>query len=377
MDRLRVFRALGRSYITQGPVVERFERALCEELSVKHAVSCNSATSALLLAYKALGVSQGDIVAVPANTFVATANAATFLGARVKFLDVCLRTGNLSIDSLSNYLHGAAREGLLPKVVVPVHFGGVPSDLAQIKSLSKMYGFKILEDASHALGSNYLESRIGSCSLSDATVLSFHAIKNITTGEGGAVTTNRSDLASSMQLTRSHGIDRKMSTNPRDVPIAYEQVSLGLNFRLTDFQSELGLSQLGRLSKFVNKRRKIARFYNANLDRSEFETPTEKEIAQSAMHLYSIVLRNQHSEERDALLAHLRSAGVFANVLYRPVNTQPFYLNSGEVCPNAMQRYKISICLPIHVNMSVGQARKVTNLIHAFYKSPHRQSATS
>ena len=325
-----VVAVLHSDILTQGPVVPAFENSVANYCKAKHAVAVNSSTSALHIACMALGVGKGDIVWTSPITFVASANCALYCGATVDFIDIDKRTYNLSLERLAEKLAVAEKVGKLPKVVIAVHLCGQPCDMAGIHALSQQYGFKIIEDASHAIGGKYKNEPIGSCHYSDITVFSFHPVKIITTGEGGMAFTNDITLAKHMRLLRSHGITRA-STDLQPRPAGeiwnYQQIDLGFNYRMTDIQAALGLSQMTRLDEFVTKRYAIAKRYDQLLSELPLLTPYQHEDGYSSYHLYVIRLKlakinKTQRQVYDAIYA----AGVLVNLHYIPVYRQPHYL---------------------------------------------------
>ena len=283
-----VTEVLTSDFLTQGPVLAKFEKAVSAYCNSQHAIAVNSGTSALHIACLSLGVSQGDIVWTSANTFSASSNCALYCGATIDFIDIHPLSFNICINDLEEKLLKARKKNLLPKVIIPVHLAGQSADMKKIFELGKEYGFKIIEDASHAIGGSYLEDKIGSCRYSDITVFSFHPVKIITTGEGGMALTNDSSLASSMNLLRSHGItrDQKHMIYESHGPWYYEQIDLGFNYRMTDIQAALGLSQFKRIDKYIGKRNNIADKYDNFLENLPFKLPYRNPDCYSSFHLY-------------------------------------------------------------------------------------------
>ena len=360
-----VIGVLKSDFLTQGPVVPAFERALCDYTTAKRAVACNSATSALHLACRALELGPGDWLWTSPITFVASANCGLFCGASVDFVDIDTESGNMSVVQLEAKLETAKKTGQLPKILVPVHLGGNPSDMAGIRALQKKYGFRIIEDASHAIGARYKGQPIGNCRFSDITVFSFHPVKIITTGEGGAALTNRAELAEKMLLLRSHGITR----NPDDMQRRnegawyYEQLDLGYNYRLTDLQAAIGLSQLQRLDEFIAARHQIADEYSRLLEDFPVKCPQPIPDGYSAFHLYVIrLMLTGMQNTRRAVFDNLRDLGIGVNVHYIPVHTQPFYREKGFSegdFPNAEKYYEEIISLPMFPALSLVEVRQV------------------
>lgn len=327
-----VVSVLQSDFLTQGPAVPRFEEAVAACCGGKHAVAVNSATSALHVSCLALGLGPGDWLWTSPITFVASANCGLYCGARVDFVDIDPLTYNLCPQALERKLVAAESAGLLPKIVVPVHLSGQSCDMAAIYELSLRFGFKIIEDASHAIGGTYKGEKIGCCRYSDIAIFSFHPVKIITTGEGGMALTNNAELAERMAHLRSHGITRDAShmTREPDGPWYYEQTELGFNYRMTDIQAALGFSQLERLDDFVAARRAIAGRYDTELGRLPLVTPWQHPDGLSACHLYVIRLKLQElAKSRRQVFEELRENGIGVNVHYIPVNSQPYYRRAG------------------------------------------------
>jgi UDP-4-amino-4,6-dideoxy-N-acetyl-beta-L-altrosamine transaminase len=348
-----VVSVLRSDFLTQGPAVPAFEKCISNYCGSQFSIAVNSATSALHLACLALEVGPGDIVWTSAITFVASANCALYCGANVDFVDIDPRSYNMSVESLREKLEYANKIGNLPKVVIPVHLCGQSCDMESIYLLSEKYGFKIIEDASHAIGGRYKDQPVGNCLYSDISVFSFHPVKIITTGEGGLATTNNLELAERMQLLRSHGITRekdKMSYMP-DGPWYYEQIALGFNYRMTDIQAALGLSQMERLDFFVTARHDLASRYDALLDQLPLLLPWCDPHSYSALHLYVIRLDlDEIKKTHLQVFEELRESGIGVNLHYMPVYRQPYYQKMGfknGYCPNAEQYYQEAISLPI------------------------------
>ncbi|UWQ95886.1 UDP-4-amino-4,6-dideoxy-N-acetyl-beta-L-altrosamine transaminase [Rhodobacteraceae bacterium M385] len=353
-----VVTVLRSDFITQGPTLPRFEKAISDHVGAAHCIAVNSATSALHIAMLSLDVGPGDTVWTTPITFVATANAALYCGADVDFVDICSSTFNMDMAALEAKLKTAEAEGRLPKVVAPVHLTGRSCDMKALDILRKKYGFRVVEDASHAIGAQYGGQFVGSCPYSDLCVFSFHPVKIITTGEGGAITTNDPALARKLASFRSHGITRdpvEMESN--DGPWYYEQQELGFNYRMTELQAALGLSQMSRLDAFVARRRKLAERYDRLLSGSDILRPVlDSDENQSSWHLYVMRLAEGSTPlARRHLFEKLRSHGIGVNVHYIPVTRQPYYRALGFdplQFPVAEAYYDRSISLPLYFDMT-------------------------
>jgi UDP-4-amino-4,6-dideoxy-N-acetyl-beta-L-altrosamine transaminase len=350
-DDVRAVEAVLRSdFLTQGPAVPSFERTVATSCGAAHAVATNSATSALHIACLALGLGPGDRLWTSPITFVASANCGLYCGAQVDFVDIDPDTYNMSVEQLAARLESAERSGTLPKIVVPVHMCGQPCDMEAIHALGKQYGFRIIEDASHAIGASFQDEPVGNCRHSDITVFSFHPVKIVTTGEGGVAVTTDSELAWRMSMLRSHGITREAgrmkATNPP--PWAYEQQMLGFNYRMTDIQAALGSSQMSRIAEYVVRREALAKQYDVRLAQLPVRLPKRAGNRRSAWHLY--VVRVMASKRQDIFNAML-SAGVGVNVHYTPIHLQPYYRHLGfgpGQFPNSEAYDAEAITLPLH-----------------------------
>jgi UDP-4-amino-4,6-dideoxy-N-acetyl-beta-L-altrosamine transaminase len=354
-----VVAVLHSDFLTQGPVVPAFEKAVANYCSAQHAVAVNSATSALHIACLALGVGKGDIVWTSPNTFVASANCALYCGAEVDFVDIDSRTYNMSLECLTEKLAVAKKAGKLPKVLIPVHLCGQPCDMESIYALSQKYGFKIIEDASHAIGGKYKNESIGNCRYSDITVFSFHPVKIITTGEGGMAMTNDAKLAKCMQLLRSHGITNTSADfQPRPAVEIwnYQQIDLGFNYRMTDIQAALGLSQMQRLDELVGKRHAIAKRYDQLLSAFPVLTPWQQTNSYSSYHLYVIRLKlYEINKTQRHVYDALHAEGIRVNLHYIPVYRQPYYERIGfsyGYCLQAERYYSEAISIPMYAALT-------------------------
>ncbi|VVM43074.1 MULTISPECIES: UDP-4-amino-4,6-dideoxy-N-acetyl-beta-L-altrosamine transaminase [Pseudomonas] len=356
---------LQSDFLTQGPMVPRFEQSVAQHVGANHALAVNSATSALHIACLALGLGPGDRLWTTPITFVASANCALYCGAEVDFVDIDPRTYNLCPQALAYKLEQAERDGMLPKVVVPVHLCGQPCDMQAIHALSQRYGFKIIEDASHAIGGKYKGEFIGNCRYSDITVFSFHPVKIITTAEGGMALTNDDELANKLALLRSHGITRDPSqmTHEADGPWYYQQIDLGFNYRMTELQAALGVTQMERLDRFVARRHQLARRYDDLLSSLPIITPWQHPDAYSGLHLYVIRLQlDQIQKTHREVFEALRELGIGVNLHYIPVHTQPHYERMGfkaDDFPQAHSYYCEAISIPMFQTMTDEQQDEV------------------
>ena len=344
-DIAEVVNTLKSDFITQGPKIEEFEKALAKYCGAKYAVAFNSGTSALHGAYFALGLKKGDEMITSPNTFVASSNAGLYLGANVKFSDIEINTGNIDVSRIKTSKN--------TKLITPVHYSGNPVDLEE---LSEFDNIKIIEDGAHALGAKYNGKKIGSLTYSEMTMFSFHPVKHITTGEGGIIVTNDEEYYNRLQLFRSHGITKENLINESHGDWYYEMQELGFNYRITDIQCALGLSQLKKLDSFVKSRRKIAKIYNEIFeDNPYFDVTIEKENSKSAYHLYPILLKDKFIKHKPEIFAKLRSNGLGVQVHYIPVYKQPYYQNLGfkmYECPTCEEFYKKEISIPMYPTLS-------------------------
>lgn len=359
---------LRSEYLTQGPVVPAFESAFAALHDVPHAVAVSNATAGLHIACLALDVGVGSRVWTSPNSFLASANCALYCGATVDFVDIDPRSRNMSLDLLREKLTSAEQSGTLPHVVIPVAFAGLPCDLREMRALADRYGFRILEDASHAAGASYLGRPVGS-QFADATVFSFHAVKIVTTAEGGMVTTRDPALARRLQLLRSHGMTREAAEleHPPEGEWQYEQQMLGYNYRITELQAALGLSQLKRIGDMHTRRQRLAADYDALLDGLPLILPQRCTDRVSAMHLYAVEIDDaQTTASRADVFATLRASRIGVNVHYIPIHTQPYYRRLGfreHDFPNSVRYYKRAISIPLFPKLTeADQARVVDSL---------------
>lgn len=374
-DIVAVIDVLRSDFLTQGSMVPEFERRIAGYCQAAHAVAVNSATSALHLACLALGVRPGDRVWTSPITFVASANCAVYCGATVDFVDIDPRTFNMSADALEEKLFAADRSGHLPKVVIPVHMCGQACDIERIHRLAVRFGFRIIEDASHAIGAKYKDEPVGNCRYSDITVFSFHPVKIITTGEGGMALTNDAMLAHTMQRLRNHGVTR----NPAEMvgqsegPWFYQQVDLGFNYRLTDIQAALGISQLSRLDGFVAERHALANEYDRLLDGSIGTAPWRSPDAYSSFHLYVMQLNLEAGATQREMFERLRVHGVMVNLHYIPVYRHPYYRKAGHAettLPRAEAYYARAITLPLYPGLRRDQQQEIVDMMKSALGRP-------
>ena len=366
-----VVAVLKSDFLTQGPMVPRFEQSVAKHVGARHALAVNSATSALHIACLALGLGEGDWLWTTPITFVASANCGLYCGAKVDFVDIDPVTYNLCPNALETKLQVAEQQGQLPSVLVAVHLCGQPCDMAAIHVLAQRYGFKVIEDASHAIGGKYQGEFIGNGRYSDITVFSFHPVKIITTAEGGMVLTNDDELADHMALLRSHGVtrDQQLMTHEPDGPWYYQQVDLGFNYRMTELQAALGVSQMERLDQFVNRRHQLAQRYDTLLESLPVITPWQHPDSYSGFHLYVIRLQlDKIDKTHRQVFEALREQGVGVNLHYIPVHTQPYYQKMGFKAgdyPQSEMYYAEAISLPIFQSMVDGQQDAVVHALKA------------
>lgn len=364
-----VVQVLKSDFLTQGPVVPRFEQAVADYCSARHAVAVNSATSALHLACLALGLGPGDWLWTSPTTFVASANCALYCGAQVDFVDIDPRTYNLCPKALELKLIAAELSGRLPKVVVPVHLCGQSCAMDEIYALAKRYGFKLIEDASHAIGGKYQGRPVGDSRYSDIAIFSFHPVKIITTGEGGMAVTNDAELAARMALLRSHGITRDpaLMTRDPDGPWYYQQVDLGFNYRMTELQAALGVSQLDRLDSYVARRHQLANRYAELLGGLPLTLPWQHPDSHSSFHLYVVQLQGEQAElQHRRVFERMRERGIGVNLHYIPVHRQPYYEKMGFRAgqfPEAERYYRVALSLPMYPTLSEAEQDRVAEVL--------------
>lgn len=363
---------LTSDFITQGPAISGFERAMAEYCGAGHAIAMNSATSALHVAYMALELGQGGLLWTSPNTFVATSNAALYCGADVDFIDIDPDTYNMCLDALEAKLQQAETAGRLPDIVAPVHFAGQSCDMERLGALKAKYGFAIVEDASHAVGGSYKGAPVGNCAHSDITVFSFHPVKIITTAEGGMALTNNDELAARMGMLRTHGITRdpERMSGESDGPWYYQQTMLGYNYRITDLQAALGHSQLARLDQYIDARHARREVYDRDLSDLPLKLPFQAAYQRSGLHLYPVLVRDDAPIDRKAAFEKLRELGIGVNVLYIPVYLQPYYAQLGfkpGYCPNAEDYYSRMITIPMFATLGEADQQAVVGALHKVF----------
>jgi len=365
-----VIETLTSDYLTQGPKVPEFEQALAVQSQSKHAIATCNATAALHIACLALEVKKDDIVWTSPVTFVASANCALYCGANIDFVDIDIATGNISLSALKTKLEMAAKKNALPKVIIAVHLAGQSCPMQQIYELTQLYGIKLVEDASHAVGAQYKGKPVGNCQYSDITIFSFHPVKIITTAEGGMALTNCDTLAKNLRSLRSHGI----TNNPNEMteeshgPWYYQQLSLGFNYRMTELQAALGLSQLTRLTKFVTARNKLAQVYQTAFKGSGIQCLTPDKSSLSAFHLFIILLPIRDTEYHRKSIVKLREKGICAHLHYIPIHLQPYYQELGFKkgdFPSAEEYYQRAITLPLHPNLTTEEQQHIIQEVKA------------
>lgn len=358
-----VVEVLKSDFLTQGPAIEKFEKCVAEYCGAKYAVAVTSATAALHISCLAAGLGKGDILWTSPITFTASANCGRYCGADVDFVDIDSSTYNMSIAELEKKLQAAE---IKPRVVVPVHLAGQSCEMDKIYKLSQKYGFKVIEDASHAIGADYKETKVGCCKYSDMTVFSFHPVKIVTTGEGGMVLTNDKDLYEKLVLYRSHGITRdpKLMAGIADGPWYYQQIDLGFNYRMTDMQAALGYSQMQKVDEFVSKRRYLVKRYNELLKNiNGIQLPDQNEDTKSSWHLYVVrVDFSKISKTKKQIFAEMKEKGICLNLHYIPVHTQPYYQKQGFKdgdFPNSEKYYEEAFTLPLYYSLNDEQQNHI------------------
>ena len=366
-----VTRVLKSDFLTQGPEIGKFEQEFARFCGAKYAVACSSATAGLHLSAMVLGMGPGDLWWTSPNTFCATADAALRCGASIDFIDIEWGTYNMDLGLLEDRLKRAAQKNRLPKVVAPVHFAGNPVDMEFLERLRRRYGFKVVEDAAHATGAELRNERVGSCKWSDICVFSFHAVKVITTGEGGMVTTNSKKFYEKLCRLRTHGISRETKDQAphRKKPWYYEKLELGNHYRMTDFQAALGRSQLKKIGSFQRGRERVAQEYNKTLVNLPLDLPRVTPSARSSWHLYPVCLQGS-DPSRDRVLKELRKDGINANLHYLPIPAFRYYRSElkkrQDSCPEAKKFSERAISLPIYPHLSHEQQKTITRrLSHA------------
>jgi UDP-4-amino-4,6-dideoxy-N-acetyl-beta-L-altrosamine transaminase len=357
---------LNSDFLTQGPIVPAFEGAVANRVGAAHAIAVNSATSALHIACLALDLGPGDFLWTSPITFVASANCARYCGAEVDFIDINPGTFNICVDALAKKIEAAAKTGRLPKVIVAVHMCGQSPNMARIAELASAHGIRLIEDASHSIGADYLGVPVGACAHSDITVFSFHPVKIITTAEGGMALTNDADLAARLERLRSHGITRDpaLMTQAPDGPWYYQQLELGWNYRMTEMQAALGLSQMDQLDSFITRRRALAGAYDKALASLPLRLPKRQEGANSSWHLY--VIRLDDPTRHRATFDALRAGGIGVNLHYIPVHLQPYYRNQGFMpgdFPTSEDYYARAISIPLHAALTDEEQQTVVATI--------------
>ena len=369
-DIAEVEKVLRSDFLTQGPIVPKFEKSVSDYCGASYSIAVNSATSALHIACLALDLGPGDWLWTSPNTFVASANCGLYCGAKVDFVDIDPNTYNISIEALSKKLVEAEKSGLLPKVLIPVHLAGQPCDMVAIHELSKKYGFKIIEDASHAIGATYNQIRVGSCTHSDITVFSFHPVKIITSAEGGMAVTNNKDIADRLFHFRNSGNTKNklfMQPRPENEIWNYQQIELGYNYRMNDIQAALGLSQMSRIDHYINIRHEIAKRYDDELSSLPIKIPYQLKGTYSSYHLYPIyILADKTKKTQKEIYDAFWKNNIAVSLHYIPVYLQPYYQSMNFIrgyCPNAEEYFRSAISIPIYASLSFENQTKVIKTI--------------
>ncbi len=373
-DIAAVREVLKSDFITQGPKVPEFENKVKTFVGSKYAFAMNSATSSLHIACLALGLKEGDYLWTSSNSFVASANCGIYCGAKVDFVDIDPTSYNMDMIQLNNKLQEAKKNNCLPRIVIPVHMAGQSCDMETLKKLSKQYGFSIIEDASHGIGSKYKNKYVGSCKYSDITVFSFHPVKIITTGEGGVATTNNKELAKKINILRTHGItkDKKEMLNDSHGPWYFEQHELGFNYRMTDIHASLGINQMQRLRSFVNKRNTLAKNYDRLLENMPLKIPVQSKDCSSSFHLYIVRINmNKIKSNKKKIFNYLKKKGIGVNVHYIPIHYHPFYQNLNfkkGYLPETEKYYEEAISLPIFPDLKLKDQKYIANCLKEVLK---------
>ena len=366
---------LRNDFLTQGPVISKFESNISAIVGSKYAIAVNSATSALHISCKALGLTKDDWLWTSPNSFVASANCGLYCGAKIDFIDIDEKTYNISVEKLREKLVNAKRTNRLPKIIIPVHYAGQSCNMSQIKELSEEFNFNIIEDGSHAIGGKYLNENIGCCRFSDITVFSFHPVKIITTGEGGVALTNDSDLRNKLRSFRSHGISRQskdLPDHPANEIWNYNQNEIGFNYRIPDINCALGLSQLSNLENFIKRRKQIADTYTNAFHDSMVITPWQHPDTESSFHLYPIRIKSMKNKiDRNFLYKKLKAINIGVNIHYIPIYRHTYYQNLGfrrGYCKQAEKFFQEVITLPIFPSLSESKQSFVIQNILKFIK---------
>ncbi len=369
-----VVKVLRSDFLTQGPKVSEFEKKISKFVKSKYSVAVNSATSGLHLACLALGLKKGDWLWTSVNSFVASANCGLYCGAKVDLLDIDINDYNISIEFLEKKLIEAKKKNKLPKIIIPVHFAGRPCKMREILKLSKKYKFKVIEDASHALGAKIYDKKIGACDFSSMTVFSFHPVKNITTAEGGVVTTNNKSLTKKLKILRTHGInkDKGEFLTRKAPPWFFEQTDLGFNYRMNDLEATLGLSQMNKLDKFIKKRNEIAKYYKEKLKDLPFILPPKDKNIINCYHLFPIRINCKNPKKiRLDLFKFLRKKNILVNVHYIPIHYHPYFAKMGfkrKDYPYLEKYYSSVISLPIYPDIKKTQLNKIVKMLKLYFK---------
>ncbi len=377
-DIQEVIKTLKSPFLTQGPKVLQFEKALAKKVNAKYVAVTNSATSALHISCMALGFKRNDILWTTPNTFVATSNCALHLGGKIDFVDIDYLTGNIDLNLLEKKLINAKKKNKLPKILIPVHFSGLPTEQDKIYKLSKKFKFKIIEDASHSLGAKYHNEKVGSCKWSDISIFSFHPVKIITTFEGGAASTNDKLIYEKLKLFLNHGItkDKKKLKIKKNKVWYYEQQLLGLNYRMTDVAASMGLSQLKKLNEFVKNRNVIAKKYEKLLSEKYLHIPKIPKKILSSFHLYVIKIKGSYSKHHESLFNYLRKKKINVNLHYIPVHLHPYYRKLGFKNGDFRKSEKhaeTSISIPIFPGLKNKEILTISILINNFFKEKEKK----